>query len=180
MSFFTPYQQTVAVAFALGSLGLSPLISYFNRNLSHSLFIVQMVYLFNNVYATNITLYANRVGLSWLGFIPSFLTYCSDASYDCNNASLLTALIGWIALVILLAIIVRIVRIKKPNATFKPVYNFFKGFFRCIIIPLFYNSMVTLQIGLINQEYHRDYYFSLGVLIFFGIIGLAELIYYKC
>ena len=151
MSSFLPYQQTLAVAFLFGSLALSPLISYFNRNLSHSLFIVQMVYLFNNVYATNTTLFANRLGLSWLSFIPSFLTYCGDTpSYDCKNANLLTAIIGWIALIILLAIIVRIIRIKKPNATFKPVYNFFKGFFRWIIIPLFYNSMVPLQIGLIN------------------------------
>ncbi len=118
MSSFVPYQQTVGAAFSLASLLLSPLASYFNRNLSSSLFIVQMVYLFRNVYASTITLFTENLNLSWLTFMPSFLTYCGDPNFDCRNANLVTTLIGWIALMILLWIIVKIVRTKRPNASY--------------------------------------------------------------
>jgi hypothetical protein len=86
----------------------------------------------------------------------------------------------WFALIILLWIIVKIVSIKKQNASFKPVYNFFKGFFRCILIPLTYNSWIAFIIGLQNEDYHRDYYAAVTILLFCGVVILIELIAYKC
>lgn len=151
MSSFIPSQSTIATAFSISGLGLSFFVSFFHRDFSHSLFIVQMAYLFTNVYATTTSLFASNLGVSWLNFMPSILNYCSGSSYECNNANLITPLIVWAALVILIWIIVKLIAIKKPNASFKPVYNFFKGAFRFTIIPLFYNSMVVFQQNLQNQ-----------------------------
>lgn len=151
MSSFIPSQSTIATAFSISSLGLSFLVSFFHRDFSHSLFIVQMAYLFTNVYASATSLFASNLGVSWLNFMPSILNYCSGSSYECNNANLITPLIVWTAFIILLWIIIKLIAIKKPDASFKPVYNFFKGALRCTMIPLFYNSMVIFQQNLKEQ-----------------------------
>jgi hypothetical protein len=141
MSSFVPYTSTLGFAFAAASLALSPLVSYYMRMFSQSLMIVQLVYLFGNIYAPGTQLFASNLSQSWLGFIPSILTYCpSGSTYECNNANLITVLLVWLAIILLVWIIIKIVAIKKPNASFKPFYNFFKGIFRWTIIPLTYNS----------------------------------------
>lgn len=150
MSSFIPYQSTIATAFSISSLALSFLVSFFHRDFSHSLFIVQMAYLFTNVYASTTSLFASNLGVSWLNFMPSILNYCPGTSYECNNANLITPLIVWTAFILILWIIIKVVAIKKSDASFKPFYSFFKGAFRCTIIPLFYNSMVVFQQNLRN------------------------------
>jgi hypothetical protein len=139
-----------------------------------------MVYLFTNVYTSDTTIFAKNLNASWLDFMPSILTYCNGSSYECKNANLITPLIAWTALTVLLWIIVKVVSIKKPNATFQPVYNFFKGILRWTMIPLFYNSITVLEQSIKEQEYHRDYYASLVVLIYYGLIIFIELVAYKC
>lgn len=149
-SFETPFPSMLSIAFWVGALVLSPFTSFFIRSYSQSLVIVQLVYIFSYNYASDITLFADQLEQSWLTFIPSILTYCPKYTYECGNANLLTALLVWFALIVLLWIIVKLVSIKKSNASFKPVYNFFKGLFRCILIPLTYNSWITFIIGLQN------------------------------
>jgi hypothetical protein len=181
MSSFIPYQATLGLSFSIVSLALTPFVSYFQRMFSQSLVIVQMVYLFSNVYSSNASLFANRLNVSWLGFMPSILTYCSgSSSYECNNANSITIIITWAAVVILLWLIVRIVSIKKSSASFQPIYNFWKGIFRWTIIPLVYNSFNIFIQSLQNQDYHRNYYASIVVLIFYGLVLIIELIAYKC
>jgi hypothetical protein len=76
----------------------------------------------------------------------------------------------WIALVILIWIIVKLISIKKPEATYKPCYDFLKGIFRWTIIPFFYSTVTKFCERLFDEDYHYDYYFSLGVIIVFGMI----------
>jgi hypothetical protein len=78
----------------------------------------------------------------------------------------------WAAFTVLLWIIVKIVSIKKQNASFKPLYNFFKGFFRWTIVPVAYSSFNTFLISLQNKDYKRDYYGAVTILIFIGVVIL--------
>lgn len=149
-TFDTPFPSILSIVCWVGALVLSPLASFFMRSYSQSLVIVQLAYIFSYDYASGMALFAGQLDQSWLGFIPSILTYCPKYTYECNNANLLTALVVWFALIVLLWIIVKLVSIKTPNASFKPVYNLFKGLFRCILIPLTYNSWNTFIIGLQN------------------------------
>lgn len=143
MSSFVPFPSTLGFAFSIGSLVLSPLVSSFMRMFSQSLMVVQLVYVFGNLYAPGVSLFASNLNQSWVSFIPSILTYCpSGSTYECSNANLITIIIVWLALMLLIRIIVKIVSIKKPNASFKPFYNFFRGILRWSIIPLLYNSFV--------------------------------------
>lgn len=181
MSSFVPFPSTLGLGFSIGGLALSPFVSYFMRMYSQSLLVVQLVYLFASVYAPTTTLFANNLNTSWLGFVPSILTYCpAGSAYECNNASLITPLVIWAAIVFLVWFIVKLVAIKKPNASFKPFYNFFRGFFRCTAIPLIYNTFNIFILSLQNQDYHRDYYAAVIILIFHGLVMLIELIAYKC
>jgi hypothetical protein len=50
-TFEAPYASTLGLAFWIGGLALSPFVSFFMRGYSQSLLIVQLVYLFGNVYA---------------------------------------------------------------------------------------------------------------------------------
>jgi hypothetical protein len=148
-SFDTPFPTILGIACWMGSLALSPFTSFFMRSYSQSLVIVQLVYIFGSNYASGTSLFAGNLGQSWLGFIPSILAYCPQYStYECNNANLLTALLLWVGLLILIWIIVKVVSIKRPSTSFKSVYNFYKGFFRWVLIPLTYNSWNTFIIGL--------------------------------
>ena len=113
-SFEAPYASTVGLAFWVAGLALSPLVSFFMRTYSQSLLIVQLVYLLSNVYAAGSNLFAGNLSQSFLGFIPSILTYCpAQSTYECTNSSQLTALVVWAAFTVLLWIIVRILSIKK-------------------------------------------------------------------
>lgn len=77
-------------------------------------------------------------------------------------------------------IIVKLVSIKRPNASFKPCYHFIKGIFRWLCIPLIYSSFSIYIKYLKDEEYHRDYYASATILIACGVIILVELIATKC
>jgi hypothetical protein len=180
-SFATPYAPTVGLAFWVGGLVLSPLSSFFMRSYSPTLVIVQLLYVFGNVYAADSALFAANLGQSWLGFVPSMLTYCpAQSTYECANASLITVLLVWAAFAILVSIIVKMAAIKRPNASFKPFYDFWKGVLRWTIVPLVYNSFNMFIFSLQEQNYHRDYYGAITVLIFYGVVLVVELIGYKC
>lgn len=64
----------------------------------------------------------------------------------------------------------KLVSIKKPEAAFKPFYDFLKGIFRWTIIPFFYRTVTKYCERLFEEDYYYDYYFSLGVIILFGLI----------
>jgi hypothetical protein len=58
-SFETPLPSILSIAFWVSALFLSPFTSFFMRSYSQSLFVVQLVYIFSYIYASDITLFAD-------------------------------------------------------------------------------------------------------------------------
>jgi len=149
----------------------------------------QMLYVFAIAYvivsptalSTDPIHFSKRLDYSFLSFMSSFMNSlisgCSSTDYACKYGNLFSPAICWLGVAIGMLIIIKLVSIKKHNAKYLPFYNFWKGLMRWFMAPLIYYSTDMLIIQ--NRKYgttDRDFYASAGVLAFFALYTLIELI----
>jgi hypothetical protein len=144
MSSFIPELDNIGKGFCLAGLALVPFSTYFRRSYSRTLEVTQMAYLFALILAPTSSLFANKLGYSWLSFMPTFLNYCTAGDFSCKYGYLLSPSICWAAAAILCFIIIKIIGRCKPNVKFQPFYNFYKGLIRWTFAPLIYFASDTL------------------------------------
>jgi hypothetical protein len=103
--------------------------------------------------------------------------------FACVNAKLVSAAFSWLLGAVAFFILIKLVACKKRNARYLSFYNFYKGFMYWFFGPLIYSATSTLvpivEAGNINTS-NKDFTGSAIVIIGFLVIGIAELIAYKC
>jgi len=113
--------------------------------------------------------------------MPSFLNYCNSGDFSCTYGYLLSPAICWAGAALILLLLVKIIGLKKREAKFQSVYNFWKGLLRWTMAPLIYSSTTVLIKGLQASpfSFNNDLIVSVVVLAFFLVITLVEVIGYK-
>ena len=179
MSSFIPQQDNIGMGFSIAGLAFVSISTYYRRTYSRVLEAVQMAYLLAFTLAPTTSLFSNKLGYSWLSFMPSFLNYCITGDFSCTYGYLLSPSICWAGGSLLFLIIIKIIGRCKPSIKFQPFYNFFKGFFRWTFAPLIYFSTLVLLNKLQAGSKDNDLIASAVVLGYFAAISLIELIGYK-
>ena len=180
MSSFIPQQDNIAIGFSIAGLAFIPISTYYRRSYSRVLEAVQMCYLFAFTLVTTTSLFSNKLGYSWLSFMPSFLNFCTTGDFSCTYGYLLSPSICWVGASLLFLIIIKIAGRCKPSCKFQPFYNFFKGFFRWTFAPLIYFSALVLINKLQAGSKDNDLIASAVVLGYFATICFIEIIGYSC
>jgi len=140
MSSFIPQQDTLGIAFSIAGLAFICFSTYYRRTYSRVLEVAQMSFLFAAILAPTTALFSNKLGYSWLSFMPSFLNYCKTGDFSCRYGYLLSPSICWAGVALLSLIIIKIIARCKPSVKFEPFYNLFKGLFRWTFGPLIFYS----------------------------------------
>lgn len=178
MSSFIPQQDNLGMGFAISGLALICFSTYYRRAYSRILEAVQMTYLFAFIFTPTTALFSNKLGYSWLSFMPSFLNYCTAGDFSCTYGYLLSPAICWAGAALLSLIIIKIIGRCKPSVKFEPFYNFYKGLFRWTFGPLIYFSTLVLITSLQNNSKDKDFIASAAVLGYSAAICFIELIAY--
>lgn len=79
-----------------------------------------------------------------------------------------------------MAILFKLIAIKKPNLRYQPFYTFYKGFLRWPLAPLMYYSISVVIPGLDARKYSNNFVGAAVVILFCALVGLIELIGFKC
>lgn len=179
MSSFIPQLDDIGIGFSIAGLAFVSISTYYRRSYSRVLEAVQMAYLLAFTMTPTTSLFSNKLGYSWLSFMPSFLKYCTTGDFSCTYGYLISPSICWAGATLLCLIIIKIIGRCKPNIKFQPFYNFFKGFFRWTFAPLIYFSTQILITKLQAGNKDNDLIASAVVLGYFAAISIIELIGYK-
>jgi hypothetical protein len=118
MSSFIPQQDNIGIGFSIAGLAFVSISTYYRRTYSRVLEVVQMAYLLAFTLAPTTSLFSNKLGYSWLSFMPSFLNYCKPGDFSCTYGYLISPSICWAGASLLFLIIIKIIGRCKPNIKF--------------------------------------------------------------
>ena len=182
-------QELVGKVISLVGLFLAPCTTLLSRHYSRSLYFAQILYALSSAITLTGTNTVISSYLSWshLDFLPEYATkisgFCVTGEFACTNAKLVSAGLSWLIGVVFFFILVKLVACKKRDAKFLSFYNFYKGFMYWFFGPLIVAATTTLvpliQAGTLSTS-SKDFSGSAIVLIGFLLIGIIELIAYKC
>jgi hypothetical protein len=150
MSSFIPSQDIIGQAFAITGLALVAPSTYFFRNYNRVLDYVQMFFVFALVYAPTTGVFSLNLQWGFLSFMQSFInSYCNPNEFLCLYGYLISPFICWFGVGLFMLIILGIASCCIKSVRYQSFYNFWKGIFRWVSIPLVYYS--TIQIITLAQ-----------------------------
>ena len=160
-----------------GIVFMIPIVFFFKqyfRFLDHA----QFLFLFYvSILSSGSAIFSKYLFLSWADISANIYVFCSSGDLVCALGFQLSFTSCFVAFILLVGLIVIIVKCKKPEAKYEPIYRFLKGLFRWTYVPLVYYSLYYLITSITNsQNYLVE---SIVIFAVCTLFPICQLIGYK-
>lgn len=183
MSSFVTSQDIIGKAFAIAGLALVAPSSYLFRNYSRVFDYVQLFYVFSLAYASTTGVFSQNLDWGSLSFMQNFLNaYCNAGEFICLYGYLISPAIAWFGVTFFMLLILGLISLKKSSVKYQNFYNFWKGFFRWVSVPLIYLCTTQIITSIQNNFNYSEVNFDAALIVAAIIVCwiFVEVIGYSC